>query len=202
MARAPKPSGCKQGREIHRRRYRQRDLRKRFLIVCEGSKTEPNYFRSFRANAQVVGKGYNTLSLVKSAVEMIQEDEYDEVWCVFDRDSFPMEQFNNAILKAKKEGIQVAYSNEAFEIWYLLHFNYYDTGMSRTQYKDKLTELLGSTYQKNDRGMYDILESKQPTAIRNAETLLRSYGDEHDPEQDNPCTTVHLLVQRLNEQIR
>ena len=201
MARTPKSSGHRQGREIHRRRYGERDLRTRFLIVCEGSETEPNYFKKFHVNAKVVGLGANTSSLVNATVKMMQEAEYDEVWCVFDRDSFSAEQFNNALSKARLEDIQVAYSNEAFEIWYLLHFNYYDTGMSRTQYKGKLTELLGSPYQKNDRGMYALLEGKQQMAIRNAKKLLRSYGSEHNPEKNNPCTTVHLLVQELAKQI-
>ena len=38
-----------------------------FLIVCEGEKTEPNYFKAFRVkSAQVVveGTGCNTISLV------------------------------------------------------------------------------------------------------------------------------------------
>jgi len=34
------------------RKTGNRNLRKRFLIVCEGKQTEPNYFRAFRANAK------------------------------------------------------------------------------------------------------------------------------------------------------
>ena len=47
MARKPKPSGRKRlsdkGRPLGRRRVNMRPLRPRFLIVCEGSKTEPSY---------------------------------------------------------------------------------------------------------------------------------------------------------------
>ena len=35
-------------------------------------------------------------------------------------------------------------------------------------------------------------------AIRSAENLLRSYKEEHNPETDNPSTTVHKLVILLN----
>jgi len=50
--------------------------------------------------------------------------------------------------------------------------------------------------------MYDRLLTRQPDAIRNAQTLLDSYGPAHNPEKDNPCTTVHLLVQELNQYAR
>jgi hypothetical protein len=45
--------------------------------------------------------------------------------------------------------------------------------------------------------MYDKLRERQSIAIRNAEKLLANY-DRPNPEQDNPSTTVHLLVQALN----
>ena len=37
----------------------------------------------------------------------------------------------------------------------------------------------------------------QPRAIKNACKLLSIY-EPHNPEKDNPCTTVHLLVEELN----
>jgi hypothetical protein len=58
MARKPKPSGRKhlpdKGRPLGSRRVNVRPLRPRFLIVCEGSRTEPTYFRRFRVNTEVV----------------------------------------------------------------------------------------------------------------------------------------------------
>jgi hypothetical protein len=95
------------------------------LIVCEGSKTEPNYFRSFPENPRVYdeidiqGTGYNTVSLVQKAIQLKDEARknhkpYQEVRCVFDRDSFPWESFNEAIALAKREKIRCAYSIEAF----------------------------------------------------------------------------------------
>jgi hypothetical protein len=99
-----------------------------FLIVCEGRRTEPNYFRAFRVPAnvqvQIEGKGYNTLSLVERAVVLAAEQSYDQVWCVFDRDSFPVDSFNSALALARLHSFHVAYSNEAFELWYLLHYHY------------------------------------------------------------------------------
>lgn len=109
------------------RKVNTRELRQRFLIVCEGEKTEPNYFRSFRVPRNVIeidiqGVGKNPSKLVNKAKQLQEQEEYDQVWCVFDRDSWAPEDFNNAIQNAIKLGFNVAYSNEAFELWYVLHF--------------------------------------------------------------------------------
>jgi hypothetical protein len=121
---------------------------------------------------------------------------------VFDRDSFPAEQFNRALELARQRGIRVAYSNEAFELWYLLHYHYHDVATSRSDYGRMLSERLGIPYRKNSREMYELLLNRQPEAIRNAQRLLSFYGPEHNPERDNPSTAVHLLVQELNCYIR
>ncbi|MES0335829.1 MAG: RloB family protein [Candidatus Magnetobacterium sp. LHC-1] len=84
-----------------------------------------------------------------------------------------------------------------FELWYLLHFHYYDTAIDIDSYKKMLSGLLDRKYQKNSRDMYATLKDKQDAAIRNARKLLERYNP-HVPEKDNPSTTVHLLVEELN----
>ncbi len=127
----------------------------------------------------------------------MEEDDYDQAWCVFDRDIFPVKNFNAALRLAEKHGIKVAYSNEAFELWYVLHFNYHQSATARHLYAGMLSDLLGVPYEKNRLDMYERLETRQETAIRNAERLLATYQP-HRPAHDDPCTTVHLLVQELN----
>ena len=88
------------------------EVQESILIVCEGEKTEPNYFKKFETfglDVKVLGTGKNTESLVNLASEFI--DEYDAVWCVFDKDSFKSVQFNNACSTAVRNGMNVAYSN-------------------------------------------------------------------------------------------
>jgi len=160
------------------------------------------YFKKFRVSKkiiEVIGIGANTLSLVKEAIKLNQKGDYDQVWCVFDKDSFTVENFNNALSLARQKGIDTAYSNEAFELWYLLHFDYHNSAITRGTYKSRLSGRLGFTYKKNNPDMYDLLEDKQGDAIRNATKLLQEYGDQHRPAHDNPSTTVHLLVQALNQ---
>jgi RloB-like protein len=179
-----------------------------FLIVCEGAKTEPNYFRSFpvstRPEIEIVGAGCETISVVRKALELNKDGKFNRVWCVFDRDPSPdktAQRFNNALQLAKSKGISVAYSNECFEIWYLLHFNLYNTAIPRKDYGKLLTKLLQMEYEKNSEDMYKLLEDNQSKAIKHATKLLASY-DPHNPESDNPVTTVHLLVEELNQYIR
>ncbi len=172
-----------------------------FLIVCEGEKTEPSYFRAFPVSTSpkvvVLGTGFNTVSLVREAERQRgQYDDTDQVWCVFDKDSFSAADFNGAIEAARTRGFGVAYTNEAFELWYLLHFAHHTSALSRTQYGDKLSGRLGHEYAKNSATMYEELRDRQPDAIANADRLLSGYSV-HNPAVDNPCTTVQDLVREL-----
>ncbi|MFA7184289.1 MAG: RloB family protein, partial [Victivallales bacterium] len=181
------------------------------LIVCEGEKTEPNYFTSFSkelpkalVTVEIEGEGKNTLSLVESAKEMEKKSlktstPYDKVWVVFDCDSFKAKgRFDNAIKSAKAAGLGCAWSNEAFELWYLLHFEYRNTAMSRANYKSSLSRHLGETYKKNDPDMYGKLITHQVDAVKNSELLLMTHRG-MPASRSNPATTVHLLVNELNE---
>ncbi|MBU1661811.1 MAG: RloB family protein [Chloroflexi bacterium] len=212
MARTPKPSGRKlpdKGKKVGRAPTRTRELHPYFLIVCEGEQTEPNYFKSFRVSAdvKVIGTGRSTTGLVEYAKTLKDkakrnQQAYTSVWVVFDRDDFSPENFNGAIEQAKHAGFCVAYSNEAFELWYVLHFDYMDNAISRQQYQDILSKRLVEPYRKNDLTLYARLLNRQPDAIRNAERLLASYKPHPNPTYDNPCTAVHHLVQELNRHIR
>ncbi len=116
------------------------------LIVCEGENTEPSYFRQFKllsADIVVVGTGCNTLSLVNEAKEKAKEKKYNQVWCVFDKDDFS--DFDKAIKIAEKNKFKVAYSNQAFEYWIILHFeDHQGVAMDRKDYNNKINKHLES----------------------------------------------------------
>ncbi|HEY3857115.1 MAG TPA: RloB family protein [Verrucomicrobiae bacterium] len=191
------------------RRLAETQERRRVLIVCEDSKSSRFYFESFpidanRAEVRAVGTGMNTDSLVEEALRLKIEavkncNPYNEVWCVMDRDSFPLENYSRAFELARGRGIKVAWANEAFEFWYLLHFNYHDTGINRNDYKTKLKPYL--EYEKNDKSIYRKVVPLQAGALRNAKRLERHWNDleKRFPERENPSTNVHKLVEFLNE---
>ena len=202
MARRRKRRSAQRGRTRNyrvRRADRQETVQS-FLIVCEGSKTEPNYFQGFRVPELVVdvkSPGNSPRKLVNEALELREQGEYDQVWCVFDRDDCDIGDFNGAIQRAESQGVRVAYSNQAFELWFLLHFHFYNTPMRRADYVEKLSELLASPYRKNDPHVYEQLHWRQPTALGNAERLISQYSPPN-PGTDDPSTTVHRLVKELN----
>ena len=187
-------------RNYRARRSDRQETIQRFLIVCEGEKTEPSYLGSFRGPALVLdirGFGINPRKLVDKALELGEEGEYEQVWCVFDRDDCDVGDFNSALNRARSQEINVAYSNQAFELWYMLHYDFHNTAIPRQDYRRKLSKSLGREYRKNDPNMYDLLSSLQETAIQNAERLLGQYSPPF-PAADDPSTTVHKLVKELN----
>lgn len=186
---------------------------KYFLIVSEGTRTEPLYFEGFKKilpkNMVVVetqGAGRETVRIVEEAIKLREKrkeginPDFDYVWAVFDKDSFPEQDFNEAIKKAKRNSIDAAYTNEAFELWFLLHFEYHNTGIDRSHYEDMLTKCLGFKYKKNDPRMFEHLEKQgnQNNAIKYAKKLLNNFKGV-TPAKANPSTTVHELVEKLNE---
>lgn len=189
-----------------------RPERERILIVCEGAKTEPNYFKSIKnllpkqvaSVIDVEGEGFNTQSLVdyakqKRDAKKDSDYPYDEIWVVFDRDNFKPDAFDNAIHSAEAMEMKVAWSNEAFELWYILPFEARQTGMSRTEYKDCLTKHLGTPYLKNDSDIHSKLQTRgnESEAIQRAKSLQTLHpGTPHNGA--NPCTTVNDLVEKLN----
>ncbi|MFM7476675.1 MAG: RloB family protein [Microcystis aeruginosa] len=198
-----------------RRQTKTRKTRKRFLIVCEGEKTEVNYFKAFdvpkKIEVTVRGEGKNSLSLVNKAIQIIdnlkQDDSFDQIWCVFDKDNCSKEQFNQAERLAKQKNIKIAYSNEAFEIWFILHFQYLDIATSRSEYLKILTTQMKKygllndkeKYEKNREDMYEKLKPYQTTAITNAAKLIQDRDEaKKHPFDANPSTTVQELVQELN----
>jgi hypothetical protein len=184
--------------------------RRRVLIVCEDSKSSTYYFKAFpidphRLEVKVLGTGMNTDSLVQEATRIVHDDRkqgilYNEVWCVFDHDSFPLQNYTRAFDLAAREKIKIAWANEAFELWYLLHFDFHNSPISRNAYKQKLLQK-GLTYDKADKAIYQKVKPYQDTAMKNASKLEKHWNEcgEKFPERKNPSTSVHNLVEFLNE---
>lgn len=212
-------------REEQKRKKNFRNKRKYYLIVCEGEATEPNYFEGLKQDLprgvltsyqiDVEGAGMNTQSLLNEALRLKSEYEknegriIDRLWVVFDRDSFSANNFNSAIQRCieNRPEIGCAWSNEAFELWYLLHFQYFENAMSRRDFKalieNNLKPFLGEDfhYEKNSEQMYALLKEhgSQENAIRNGKRLTGLYKERQDYANHNPCTMVWKLVEELME---
>ncbi|TEH59571.1 RloB family protein [Pseudomonas aeruginosa] len=187
---------------LRQRKENTKPIKKKVLIVCEGARTEPNYFKSFRVykDCHIVGSGSNTLSVVKEAIRLKKENSYSEAWCVFDRDSFPASRVKAALNLAERNNIKCAFSNESFELWYVLHFEYLDTQITRADYCKKLTNLLGKKYEKNNASIYEEILDRQDQALKFAKKLEKKIlPNGACPANSYPYTTAYKIVERLNK---
>ena len=125
-----------------KRRDHRREPKRRFILYCEGGKTEPAYFAAFRRTfpdalieVETVPAAGVPYTLASAAVERAQSlglnpqasnsfEEGDEVWAVFDRDEHP--RIKEAIDICHRAGVGIGRSNPCFEVWLILHEADYD----------------------------------------------------------------------------
>ena len=171
------------------------------LIICEGTKTEPNYFRSLkerveakeanRVQFEIVGAGLNTRGLFEYAQRKVNNS----------KDDFPSDKFNVTeelcINNSSDEGVtyHAIWSNQCIELWFLLHFMYLQSDLHRDEYYPKLTENLGEhgSYAKNREDIFDILFPYLDFAIANARKLDKA-NQEKTPTQSSPGTKVFEIM--------
>lgn len=194
--------------------------KRRWLIVAEDSKSSLLYFKGFpidgtRLEVYPVGGAGDPQNVVQRAIDLrdhalAHAAPYAEVWAIFDRDDWPLDRFQAAFSKARSKGIRAIWTNEAFELWYVLHFVPRITAMGRAEYKPWLDQSfrLGKPYDKADPTIYSLLHGHQKEALKNADRLLAEYensGQKEErrfPERQNPSTNVQKLVRELNEFLR
>lgn len=227
-------------KELERRDFKRQGEQKSkipdVIIACEDSVSSPTYFRMIvkkltlekviTQDSFVIAIHHNTnpFGVLEDLKNHKCDDgktykNFEHKWIVIDRDiarvnggGHTAEDFNNAINEAKRLKVDVAYSNDSFELWYLLHFDALITPFSRDEINARLIKKLKaknlSKFTKLDKRsikeanytklIFDELLELQKTAIENAEGLLSSYGSSHNPQEDNPSTTVYKLVKILN----
>jgi hypothetical protein len=218
---------------------------RQWLVVCEGEKTEPNYFRGLidylhiekegrdiSSSVHIHGVGRNTESLMMSVegfFEKVDEEygamliPYGNIAVVFDRDSFGRGQFNHAISMGHMQEIEhpdiheyvSAWSNESFELWILLHFQYFDSALDRRTLNDKLTDIFrkggvlskresySGSMKSKDSLFYDIIRcgGRVESAVKNARRLDSRFIDNKYADH-NPRTKVYKLVELLAEEAK
>ena len=195
------------------RRAPKRDVYERVLIVCEGSKTEPNYFREMidelklnTANVEVDGDSDpSPRSVVRHAKQRYREDtDFDRVYCVIDKDEHSTYQEALAeIAAAKPSGVFYAIpSVPCFEYWLLLHFVYTTRPYLRSENRSpgghvfyELREHLPG-YEKSSRKIYKQVMLHTARGIDHAK---RANGAAEKARTDNPSTQVYRLVEYLRD---
>ncbi len=202
---------ARDARSLRRRRARrsQYDM---VLIVCEGEKTEPNYFRALIDDLQLnttnikVAKntaGSSPRNVVDTARKIYRkEKDYDTVFCVFDKDQHPSYREALDIIKREKKcPIHAITSIPCFEFWILLHFRYttkvFDSGHGSicANVISDLKEFLPK-YEKGEANTYQIIKEHIPTAILNAKKAAASCKSSGT---DTPSTKIYSVVEYLQQ---
>lgn len=196
---------------LSRRGVMQEDYHKRILIVGEGVNTESSYFEKFRipgVKVVAVGLGESTRKLVRDVESVRSEEEkkqgkpFDEIWVVFDKDSF--KDFDQAIKEARDKGYGVAYSNQAIEYWFILHFNdHQGSAMPRTTYAKSLNSLLepyGLVYDPDAKEVSEELFNLMFTHLQTAfDRACRVFSEKYQrgcPTEES-VTTVQCLIKAI-----
>lgn len=218
----PKKVGTDNWKKKRRKEYLE--MKKyRYYIFCEGQATEPKYFEGFKklieenpiyrdmVLIEIEPCQAETMRVIGMAENYVKKNKIKkgQIWCVYDKDSFPAEHFNNVkerVARLNKENPELQYhsawSNECIEFWFLLHFAYYTANNHRSEYitflNDKFRELGLEKYQKNMKDIFNILMEKgsPKLAIRYAKRIIKD-GQGKTPTDIAPGTRVYELVEEL-----
>lgn len=187
-----------------------------FYIITNGEQTECNYFKLLKSkrsvyDVKVIFQNADPLGLVQYAQDFVAEA--NQVWCVFDIDyTYKDKRLIPALKQAEENGIKIAYSNIAFEVWLISHFEKCKPTLQLKDYAQELDKLLkesgrSETYSKNDEKLLKgCFIPYYKTAMENAKIVYQNYVKEHNakcPTQRQPIwswissTTVYKLVEAL-----
>ena len=213
-----------------RRRPARREERERTLIVTEGSKTEPDYFRRLirdlgltTARVKITGEGGSApISVVEYGEGLLADDpDFEHVFLVFDLDRH--DTYDEAIDKAKAvkprnapetQGVEAIPSIPCFEIWYLFHVSGdrrpYSTGAGVGSPAQELIRDLKAShdcfaaYDKAtcDAFFDEIRPMREKACTRADKVLNEALRDGQRCFRENPSTRVHLVVRKLEEMAR
>jgi hypothetical protein len=180
------------------------------LILCEGEKTEPNYFSGLRSAYRLSSANIRIVPAEKSdplGIVSIAESElanYDRVFCVFDRDSHA--GYRKAVSKIERSEAGTAgrlsaiTSCPCFEVWVLLHFRFstapFNASGGNSPCDNVIREIKKHlpSYEKRSPQTFGVLLPHLQTALTYAENL--SLHNENSGST-NPSTRVHSLVSYL-----
>lgn len=186
----------------------------RVLIVCEGSETEPLYFKALReeyqlhtANIEICNpSGSDPMSIIKYAKERYvatknEGNPFERVYCVFDKDQHT--NYDSAIKSLEcmqpKNIFFAITSVPCFEYWILLHFTYTTKPYIGTDKKSSADNVISElkqyipNYEKNVN-IFNLIKNNLSFAISNAR---RANEVAKKTSTDNPSTKIVDLVEYL-----
>jgi len=205
------------------RKQGQRASYDRILVVTEGSKTEPNYFREIRAayrlhtanvGVQPSDLGTAPIQVVQYAQQLfesgdrhrnIQRRAFEKVYAVFDRDNHDSyfdalrlaESLDGKLRNDAKQPVifQAVASVPSFELWLwlLLHYEDIQAPLHRNEVMYRLKQHIPD-YEKGTDKAFATTSEHLAIATQRAERLAARFTADTVPE---PFTAIAGLVALL-----
>ncbi|TQR61525.1 RloB family protein [Campylobacter troglodytis] len=196
--------------KTHIKRF-QRNLtpKKVILIVCEGEKTEKNYFNRLKnflkltsVSIEILPSSHPTPMQVINYVgqKAKKVSEYDEIYCVIDRDTH--KDFDKALskvqsIKLKNTILKAIVSDPCFEFWILCHFTattqHFGGNSPCLQVQKHKDFKKNLPHYSKDYDFRDIITSHLLTAIKNSKAVNKANLS----TKQSTYTQVVELVERL-----
>jgi len=200
-----------------------------FLIVTEGTVTEPVYFDLLLRDLQLAvvrikvqpGDASDPRHVIRTAEREAKEQarkarkgilgineppKFDHVWAVVDTDVAVRQHFWNDVQQlAAARKVTLAHSTPCFEFWLLLHIDGYTTRadlVSGDAAKGAVKHALERDYSTNEEVAKEVIATflgKWPEAVGHAEQVRRHHQAAATPTPANPSTEVDRLVRALND---
>ncbi len=200
----------------------RRGIKKIYVLVTEGTNTEPSYFGDLAADDrirhpavhfEIIPSPESSPDYVIAQLSEFNNEhnllETDELWLVIDRDKWKPHIWTRVAQEANQKGFLLADSNPCFELWLLLHHRslecYTDTELREIQDNRKarmrsrkgkldleLARICGS-YNKSNLNTDDYLPHIN-TAIQNA---VKSDISPNDRWLNQIGSRVYKLAQSI-----
>ncbi len=191
----------------------------KIFVWSHTQKAEIEYFLDFKHHfhsSQLMPKknlSWEPHKLLKKVIKWknknINKNDHDQVWCVFDIDDFyknNKKKLMKVVYEAIKNNIKIAYVNECFELWILLHFFKPLFAIKRGR---DIEQKIRNEFKKHQLGkfvknqkVFDILFPFQNKAIKNSQSILPEYDkinwDNKMSTRGNPSTSIHFLIKEIN----
>jgi hypothetical protein len=201
-----------------------------FLIVTEGTVTEPVYFELLRESLQLStvtvkvmpGQHSDPRHVIQSAADEVKAlahrvrkkklavtelEKFDHVWAVIDTDVATRQEFwNDVVQKARDLKVNLAHSTPCFEYWLLLHLRMTTRGdlIDGATTKSAFGTALGRNYSTNRETTEEamkLLLPIWPTAVKHAQQVRKYHEDGGTPAPANPSTEVDRIVCALKDSL-
>ena len=177
------------------------------LVLCEDAKSCLDYLKDaakhYRATLNVLHCGHtDPLGIVNKAKAAINSQNYEQVFCVIDRDSHENFELACKLPKKHQEKITLITSFPCYEFWLYLHFKKDrspigpgvvggkspgDRMLKKLKKYPKLKD-----YSKSDSvGLFDYLKPELDTAFTHAAWVLDQAVKDKNPD---PSTRIHLML--------